>query len=50
MYFVEILFHIALKEKEDIILGAEEKVINLEYNAFVEVRQDIERKIRGKNE
>ena len=27
-----------LKEKEQIILGAEEKIINLEYNLFVEIR------------
>ena len=32
-----------LKEKEQIILGAEEKIINLEYNLFVEVR-DIAKK------
>ena len=29
----------ALKEKEDIILGAEEKIINLEYSLFVEIRE-----------
>ncbi len=28
-----------LKEKEDIILGAEEKIINLEYKLFTEVRE-----------
>ena len=28
-----------LKEKEQIILGAEEKIINLEYNLFVEIRE-----------
>ena len=32
-----------LKEKEQIILGAEEKIINLEYNLFTEVR-DISKK------
>ena len=32
-----------LKEKEQIILGAEEKIINLEYNLFVEIR-DIAKK------
>ena len=35
-----------LKNLENQILGAEEKVINLEYNAFVEVRDDIESKIK----
>ena len=35
-----------LKNLENQILGAEEKVINLEYNAFVEVRNDIESKIK----
>ena len=35
-----------LKNLENQILGAEEKVINLEYNAFVEIRDDIERKIK----
>ena len=35
-----------LKNLENQILGAEEKVINLEYNAFVEIREDIERKIK----
>ena len=35
-----------LKNLENQILGAEEKVINLEYNAFVEIREDIESKIR----
>ncbi|MBE6147551.1 MAG: DNA mismatch repair protein MutS [Firmicutes bacterium] len=28
-----------LKEKEDIILGAEEKIINLEYQLFMEIRE-----------
>ena len=27
-----------LKEKEDIILSSEDKIINLEYNLFVEIR------------
>lgn len=36
-----------LKEKEDIILGAEEKIINLEYQLFIEIR-DITRKYIGK--
>lgn len=35
-----------LKNLENQILGAEEKVINLEYNAFVEIREDIESKIK----
>ena len=35
-----------LKNLENQILGAEERVINLEYNAFTEVREDIERKIK----
>ena len=35
-----------LKNLENQILGAEEKVINLEYNAFVEIRDDIESKIK----
>ena len=30
-----------LKEKEDIILGAEEKIINLEYRLFIEIREQI---------
>lgn len=34
-----------LKNLENQILGAEEKVINLEYNAFVEIRENIESKI-----
>ncbi len=36
-----------LKEKEDIILGAEEKIINLEYQLFMEIR-DITRKYIGR--
>lgn len=35
-----------LKNLENQILGAEEKVINLEYNSFVEIRDDIESKIK----
>ena len=35
-----------LKNLENQILGAEEKVINLEYNTFVEIREDIESKIK----
>ena len=35
-----------LKNLENQILGAEEKVINLEYNAFVEIRENIERQIK----
>ena len=35
-----------LKKLENQILGAEERVINLEYNAFTEIREDIERKIK----
>lgn len=35
-----------LKNLENQILGAEEKVINLEYNAFVEIRENIESKIK----
>ena len=30
-----------LKEKEAIILGAEEKIINLEYNLFIEIRDKV---------
>ena len=36
-----------LKEKEQIILGAEEKIINIEYNLFMEIR-DITKKYIGK--
>jgi len=35
-----------LKNLENQILGAEERVINLEYNAFVEIREEIEGKIK----
>lgn len=34
-----------LKEKEDIILGAEEKIINLEYNIFNEIREEAKKYI-----
>ena len=34
-----------LKEMEDKILGAEEKLISLEYNLFVEIREAIEKEI-----
>ncbi len=34
-----------LKNLENQILGAEEKVINLEYNAFIEIREEISRNI-----
>ena len=30
-----------LKEKEDLVLGAEEKIINLEYDLFIEIRNKI---------
>ena len=35
-----------LKNLENQILGAEEKVVNLEYNAFVEIREEISRNIK----
>lgn len=34
-----------LKEKEDIILGAEEKIIQLEYNLFMEIREEVKKYI-----
>lgn len=34
-----------LKEVEDKVLGAEEKLINLEYNIFIEIRDNIEKHI-----
>lgn len=34
-----------LKEKEDLILGAEEKIIHLEYELFVEIREQIKKYI-----
>ena len=39
-----------LKEMEDKILGAEEKLVNIEYEIFTEIREDIEKHIeRMKN-
>ncbi|MBR3249100.1 MAG: DNA mismatch repair protein MutS [Clostridia bacterium] len=35
-----------LKEIENKVLGAEEKVVNLEYNAFTEVREEISKNIK----
>ena len=35
-----------LKKLEEQILGAEEKVVNLEYNAFVQIREEIARNIK----
>ncbi len=35
-----------LKEKENIILGAEEKIINLEYKLFMDIREVVKRYIR----
>ena len=35
-----------LKNLENQILGAEEKVVNLEYNAFIEIREQIAKKIK----
>ncbi len=34
-----------LKEKEDIILNAEDKIINLEYDLFIEVKESIKKNI-----
>ena len=34
-----------LKEKENIILGAEEKIINLEYKIFMDVREEVKKYI-----
>ncbi len=34
-----------LKEKENIILGAEEKIINLEYKLFMEIRDEVKKYI-----
>ena len=39
-----------LKEKEQIILGAEEKIINLEYNLFVEIRDTAKKYINDLQE
>lgn len=35
----------ALKEMEDKILGAEEKLINLEYEIFVQIREEVEKHV-----
>ena len=34
-----------LKEKEALILGAEEKIINLEYNLFIEIKDEVKKYI-----
>ena len=34
-----------LKEKESLILGAEEKIIELEYNLFMEIRDEVKKYI-----
>ncbi len=34
-----------LKEKEELILGAEEKIINLEYNLFLKIREEVKKYI-----
>lgn len=36
-----------LKEKENIILGAEEKIISLEYKLFMDIREVVKRYING---
>jgi len=36
-----------LKEKENIILGAEEKIINLEYKIFMDIREIVKRYIKS---
>lgn len=36
-----------LKEKENIILGAEEKIINLEYKLFMDIREIVKRYIKN---
>ena len=36
-----------LKEKENIILGAEEKIINLEYKLFMDIREVVKRYIKN---
>ena len=36
-----------LKEKENIILGAEEKIINLEFKLFMDIREVVKRYIKG---
>ena len=40
----------ALKEKEQIILGAEEKIINLEYELFLEIRDEAKKYIHDLQE
>ena len=35
-----------LKNLENQILGAEEKVVNLEYNAFVQIRDEIAKNVK----
>ena len=35
-----------MKNLENIILGAEEKVVNLEYNAFVQIREEIAKNVK----
>ena len=39
-----------LKEKENIILGAEEKIVNLEYKLFMDIREVVKRYIRDLQE
>lgn len=39
-----------LKEKENIILGAEEKIINLEYKLFMDIREVVKRYIKDLQE
>ena len=36
-----------LKELEETVLGAEEKLIELEYDIFIDIREKIEKKLRG---
>ena len=39
-----------LKEKENIILGAEEKIINLEYKLFMDIREEVKKYITNLQE
>ena len=39
-----------LKEKENIILGAEEKIVSLEYELFMEIREYIKQYVKGLQE
>ena len=39
-----------LKEKEALILGAEEKIINLEYDLFIEIREKVKKYIKDLQE